>query len=92
MRGTDFPEPSLLLASAYDFSSSASGTEIIFVETTHADNLLGSLNNINPIPRHVDPASNLGQRMAIEAATLKSYNAGAFTPESPDDTCHDALR
>jgi hypothetical protein len=70
---------------------SPSGIETIFLETTHADNLLGSLNNINPIPQHVDPASNLGQRMAIEAATLKSYNTGAFTPELPDDTCHDAL-
>jgi hypothetical protein len=69
---------------------SPNGAESIFKETVNADFLLGSLTS-NPIPQHVDPTSALGQRMASEAAILKSYNTGAFTPQSPDGTCHDAL-
>ena len=49
----------------------------------NADFLLGT----GRLPQHVDPASSLGQQMATEAAVLKSYNTGAFTPESPNDTC-----
>jgi hypothetical protein len=62
---------------------SPSGVGFIFGETNVADFLLGT----GRLPQHVDPASSLGQQMATEAAVLKSYNTGAFTPESPDDTC-----
>lgn len=66
------------------------GIEAIFLVTTDADRLLGSFNNVNSIPQHVNPSSIVGQKMAVDAATLKSYNTGAFTPQLPDGTCHDA--
>jgi hypothetical protein len=59
------------------------GSEIIFLVTNDADQLLGS----GQLAQHVDPASPLGQQMSNDAVMLKSYNTGAFTIEAPDGTC-----